>query len=173
MKKYYKLLIEAETIAPPSVNQTQTPPNGKQKQPTRPTATMPSLYVNFNQIFKPFKASSLPMMGRDQTMKNAKVKLYQINHINRVLKTKVAASSSVNPKDTWKYQLQLKYCVLCYRVHHEYISKSMFFTSKIGGGMNDPRAQRLNEEYTRKLFMYEEAYLRETQKLDIAPTEGY
>lgn len=183
MKYTYSFLKEAAVAvqttapvsAPTNVNQQQKPPESQKK----PTFSNPkaAININFNQVFKPFKASSLPFGSRVKTMQYGKEKLYQINRIAKSItdRSKVPTSKNADKNKTnmLKYKLQLKYCSLCYMVHHEFITKMIYFTSKVGGGLNDPRAQKLTEEYTRKLFVYEQAFLRESNGLSVANIQGY
>lgn len=125
--------------------------------------------MGFNSVFKPFNIAGLNLKTRNAVMRETNYKLGSIN----ILSARIQKGAS-NPenKNAQSDRIKLKYAQNAYKIHHEFVSKLIFWKSRPGFKMG-PQFLQLKEQYTRSLFMLEQAYKRESLGLQTADTSNY
>lgn len=125
--------------------------------------------MTFSSMFRPINISSLNVKTREMIMRESKARLDKITAFLGELKSK---SMDPQNKNAQHDQLQLKYCNSAYKLHHEFINKTLFWKSRSMIIMG-PQFLQLKEQYTRALFNLEQDYKREELKLDPVDTSNY
>lgn len=125
--------------------------------------------IGFTSLFKPLNISGLTIKTREMIMAESKVKLDKIIALSADLKAK-----AMNPenKNVQRDRIQLKYCNSAYKLHHEFINKTLFWKSRTNVVMG-PQFMQLKEQYTRALFNLEQDYKREELSLNPVDTSNY
>ena len=151
----YSFLLEAI-----GANQQQAPVNPLMQRQTE---------MGFSSLFKPLNISGLTLKTRNVIMKEGQIKLGRINRLTAKLQKDATNPENKNQQEA---QIKLKYAQDAYKLHHEFISKTIFWKSRTGVNMG-PQFLQLKEQYTRALFTLEQAYKRTALKLNPANTDNY
>jgi len=154
----YKILHEAAMtqVAPG----TTTPAGNVPKKPVSTT---------FNTVFKPMNIAGFTMKPRNVIMTESSMKLQSINLFANELKKRAANPANRNAELD---KLKFKYCELAYKIHHEFITKAIFWKSRVKFNMG-PQFSQLKEQYTRSLFTLQQEFKREELGLSVADTSNY
>lgn len=159
--KPYSFLSEAERPAVQYYNQ-QAPQN-PQANPLMNTA------MGFASVFKPFNISGITIKTRNRIMAESNAKLNRVNLLTAKLQKQASDPTNKNAQTD---QIKLKYAQNAYKLHHEFISKTIFWKSRVRFNMG-PQFLQLKEQYTRALFTLEQAFKREMLNLNPAETQNY
>lgn len=124
---------------------------------------------SMSSVFKPINISGLSIKTRNMIMKESRFKLAKITALASDLKIK--ATNPTN-KNVQRDRVQLKYCNLAFKIHHEFINKTLFWKSRTKFVMG-PQYMQLKEQYTRSLFNLEQDYKREELQLNPVDTSNY
>lgn len=137
----------------------------------RPVMVNPLLQhaMGFNSVFKPINISGLNIKTRNMIMAECNAKLGRINTLSARLQK---SASNPENKNAQVDRIKLKYAQSAYKIHHEFVSKTIFWKSRSKIDMG-PQYLQLKEQYTRNLFMLEQAYKREALGLQTADTSNY
>jgi len=152
------LLLEADNQAGVPVH-AQVPKQNPYLQPS----------IGFNSLFKPFSISGITTKTRNMIMREGNFKLQAINRLTAKLKDEAARPDNKKKQED---MIKLQYAQQAYKCHHEFISKTLFWKSRANFNMG-PQFLQLKEQYTRQLFMIEQAYKRAALKLNVADTSNY
>lgn len=125
--------------------------------------------MSFSTVFKPFNILGLNIKTRNRIMAEANIKLSRVNKLTAELTKKTQNPQNKNSKID---QIKLKYCNMAYKLHHEFINKTLFWKSRSMIVMG-PQFLQLKEQYTRALFALEQDYKREELGLDTVDTSAY
>ena len=125
--------------------------------------------MSFSTVFKPFNITGLNIKTRNRIMAEANIKLNKVNKLTADLTKK--AQNQQN-KNSQLDQIKVKYCNMAYKLHHEFINKTLFWKSRSMIVMG-PQFLQLKEQYTRALFALEQDYKREELGLSTADTSAY
>lgn len=137
----------------------------------RPVAVNPLLQqaMGFNSVFKPLNISGITVKTRDAIMAESNAKLQRVNMLTAKLQKEATDPSNKNAQQS---RIKLKYAQDAYKLHHEFISKTIFWKSRTGFNMG-PQFLQLKEQYTRALFTLEQAYKRAMLQLNPVDTSNY
>ena len=137
----------------------------------RPVSVNPLLQqaMGFNSVFKPLNISGITVKTRDAIMSESNAKLQRVNMLTAKLQKEATDPSNKNVQQS---RIKLKYAQDAYKLHHEFISKTIFWKSRTGFNMG-PQFLQLKEQYTRALFTLEQAYKRAMLQLNPADTSNY
>lgn len=138
-------------------------------QMTAPLKLSQVINMSFSSLFKPLNISGLNIKSRNRIMAEANVKLSRVNKLTAQLQKK---AMDQNNKNAQMDKIQLKYCQAAYKLHHEFISKTLFWKSRSMIIMG-PQFLQLKEQYTRALFNLEQDYKREELGLKTVDTRNY
>lgn len=125
--------------------------------------------ISFNGLFKPFAINGITTKTRNMIMAEGNAKLQAINQLTAKIKKEMMDPDSKNKQEN---AIKLKYAQEAYKCHHEFISKTIFWKSRAKFNLG-PQFLQLKEQYTRQLFMIEQAYKRAALKLNVADTSNY
>ncbi len=125
--------------------------------------------MSFSTVFKPFNILGLNVKTRNRIMAEANIKLSKVNKLTAELTKK---AQNPQNKNNQMDQLKVKYCNMAYKLHHEFINKTLFWKSRSMIVMG-PQFLQLKEQYTRALFALEQDYKREELGLTTADTSAY
>lgn len=154
--KQYSFLSEAER------------PNVQYYNQQNPQALMNSA-MGFSSVFKPFNISGITIKTRNRIMAESNAKLQRVNLLTAKLQKQ---AMDPNNKNAQVDQIKLKYAQNAYKLHHEFINKTIFWKSRVMFNMG-PQFLQLKEQYTRALFTLEQAFKREMLNLNPADTQNY
>jgi len=125
--------------------------------------------MSFSTVFKPFNILGLNIKTRNRIMAEANIKLSRVNKLTAELTKKAQNPQNKNSNID---QIKLKYCNMAYKLHHEFINKTLFWKSRSMIIMG-PQFLQLKEQYTRALFALEQDYKREELGLNTVDTSAY
>lgn len=125
--------------------------------------------MGFNSVFKPFNISGITVKTRSAIMAESNAKLQRVNTLTAKLQREATDPTNKNAQTA---RIKLKYAQDAYKLHHEFISKTIFWKSRTGFNMG-PQFLQLKEQYTRALFTLEQAYKRAMLQLNPADTSNY
>lgn len=154
--KAYSFLVEAVPVQ--QVNARPVAPNPLMQQA-----------MGFNSVFKPISIPGISLKTRNGIMAQANAKLRRINMLTAKLQR---AASDPSNKNVQTDRMKLKYAQDAYKIHHEFVSKTIFWRSRVKMNMG-PQFAQLKEQYTRSLFTLEQAYKRSALQLNPADTSNY
>ena len=137
-------------------------------RPVRPNPLLQQA-MGFTSVFKPLNISAISLKTRRGIMTESNAKLNRINMLTAKLQK---AASDPNNKNAQSDRIKLKYAQDAYKIHHEFVSKTIFWRSRVAVNMG-PQFLQLKEQYTRSLFTLEQAYKRVALQLDPANTSNY
>jgi len=156
--KPYSFLTEAVITAAQQVVPRPVSPNPLMQQA-----------LGFGSVFKPLNISTISLKTRNGIMAESNAKLNRLNMLTAKLQK--SASDPTN-KNAQSDRIKLKYAQDAYKIHHEFVSKTIFWKSRAGVNMG-PQFAQLKEQYTRSLFTLEQAYKRASLQLNVADTSSY
>lgn len=120
-------------------------------------------------VFKPFKFGNLMKINRAWLIKQSN---YKLNKVNNLQKRMMQKANDPQSKDANKYKINANFCAKAYRIHHEYVSKLIFWKSR-SMFLRGPQIKQLYEQYSRFLFVLSQSYQRETLGLGQINTRNY
>lgn len=148
-------LIEMNQQGRPPVNNPLLPQNNQN--------------ITMASVFKPFKFGNIMKINRNWLMKQSSFKLNQISRLEKNFRAQLS-----NPaiKDKKKIEINAYFCQQAYKIHHEYVSKLIFWKSR-SIFLRGPQIRQLQEQYSRFLFLLNQDYQRKLLGIQQVKTSNY